>query len=52
MISQGGHVALIVPNFAAPPVRRTEIGVYVYQGAKQWRTIAPDVRRNFLHIGL
>lgn len=52
MISRAGHVALIIPNFAAPPVRRTRIGIYEYQGGKVWRTIAPGERPRFFHIGL
>jgi hypothetical protein len=52
MIAKAGHLALILPRFARAPVRRPEIGIYLYQGAKQWETIAPERRRSFFHIGL
>jgi len=52
MISRAGHVALIIPDFAAPPVRRARVGMYEYQGGKLWRTIEPGRRAAFFHIGL
>lgn len=52
MISQRGHIALILPNFAAPPVSRTRLGIYKYQGAKQWTVIKPPLRTDFFHIGI
>ncbi len=52
MISCAGHVALIIPDFAAPPVRRSRVGIYEYQGGKAWRTIPTRERTAFLHIGL
>jgi len=36
MISSAGHIAIIVPRFAAAPVRTSELGVYLYHGAKKW----------------
>jgi proteasome lid subunit RPN8/RPN11 len=52
MISRIGHIALIVPHFAATPVRRSEIGMYRYQGAKLWIAVPNKERRNFFCIGL
>ena len=52
MISSGGHIALILPHFAASPVRRREIGIYLYEGGKQWSTVRPGERQTFFHIGL
>jgi hypothetical protein len=52
MITSAGHIALILPRFAAAPLRRSEIGIYRYQGAGQWHSIPPDQRRRFLFIGL
>lgn len=51
MISQAGHLALILPSFARPPVREGEIGMYRYLGAKQWQTVPRAQRGHFLHIG-
>jgi hypothetical protein len=52
MISRAGHIALIMPRFAAPPVASREVGIYVYEGAKQWATIARHERERFFHVGL
>lgn len=48
MIACAGHLALIVPRFARPPVGARDIGVYRYLGAKRWETVPS---RHF-HIGL
>lgn len=52
MIVRAGHLAIILPRFARSPVRRAEIGIYRYQGAKHWDTIPVGQRCDFLHIGL
>ena len=52
MISRAGHLALIVGNYAAAPVRRRELGIYKYRGSKRWETVAAKFRKLFLHIGL
>lgn len=41
MITEAGHIALIVPRFARKPVRRMDVGIYRYQGAKQWYVVPP-----------
>jgi proteasome lid subunit RPN8/RPN11 len=52
MISRAGHLALIVPRFAASPVRRSEVGIYRYEGAKNWHAVPNDKRRRFFYIGI
>ena len=52
MISTAGHIALIVPRFAATPVRRSEIGMFRYQGAKSWTAVPKKDRRDFFRMGL
>ncbi len=52
MISRPGHIAFILPRFAVPPVQRSQVGMYVYEGAKRWRAVPVAERRQFLHIGL
>jgi len=37
MIARPGHLALILPLMARPPVRRWAVGVYEYLGDHQWR---------------
>jgi hypothetical protein len=48
MIAQAGHLAMILPRFAAVPLRRDEIGIYRYLGTRRWAVIDD---RAFLHIG-
>lgn len=36
MIAERGHVAIIIPDFAAPPVRIERVGVYRYTGNFGW----------------
>lgn len=52
MISRAGHVALIVPRFAAPPVRRIDVGIYRYEGGRRWHEVPTQERRRFFHIGI
>lgn len=52
MISRAGHLALIVPDFAAPPVRRREVGMYRYEGGKRWHAVPSGERRRFFFIGI
>ena len=52
MISRAGHIALILPRFAAPPQTRREMGIYRYEGAKQWTSVPASERAAFFRIGL
>lgn len=47
MIARAGHIAMIVPRFARPGVRREEVGLYRYQGAQTWQTVEPQNRGHF-----
>jgi proteasome lid subunit RPN8/RPN11 len=40
MIAQRGHLALIVPDFACPPVRLETLGFFEYLGAHRWRNLS------------
>lgn len=51
MIAQAGHVALILPQFAAHPVRLEQIGIYRYLGARRWSPADEAAKRHFFHIG-
>lgn len=51
MISTPGHIALILPRFAAAPIRRADIGVYRYEGGKRWHRVPVAKRTIFFHIG-
>jgi hypothetical protein len=52
MIARPGHLALIVPRFARPPVRRPTVGIYRYLGSHRWEIIPEDRRCAFFLIGL
>jgi proteasome lid subunit RPN8/RPN11 len=51
IIARAGHIALIVPNFAAAPVDLTAIGIYRYGGGGRWNTIPVRQRQRFFSIG-
>lgn len=38
MIARLGHLALILPRMAKPPVRRWSVGLYEYLGDHNWRS--------------
>lgn len=38
MIARPGHIAIILPLMARPPVRRWAIGIYEYLGDHKWRS--------------
>ncbi len=52
MISRAGHIALILPDFAQPPVRPARVGIYRYLGNKLWSPVPSADRSDFLHIGV
>jgi proteasome lid subunit RPN8/RPN11 len=49
MIAQAGHVALIVPDFAAHPISAGEVGVHRYEGAS-WETCTGNAAERRLCI--
>lgn len=52
MISQAGHVALILPDFAQRNMGADRVGIYRYRGAKRWEAVAHDRRRDVLRIAI
>jgi hypothetical protein len=36
MVARAGHIAIIVPNYGAWPVRPDELGIYEYRGNHDW----------------
>ena len=51
IIARAGHIALIVPDFAAAPVDLSAVGIYRYGGGGRWQTIPAHQRRRFFSIG-
>jgi len=50
MIALAGHLALIVPDFARPPVFAEKLGFYEYKGAHRWRNLGGRWIGRYLHI--
>ncbi|MER9559463.1 Mov34/MPN/PAD-1 family protein [Mesorhizobium sp. M0323] len=50
MIAEPGHIAMIVPRFAAEPIRFDEIGLYRYLGRFRWAVLRPSLLRPTLRI--
>ena len=50
MIAVTGHLALIVPNFACPPVALKNLGFFEYRGSHRWRSLGGPQIRRFLQI--
>jgi len=52
MVSREGHIAIIVPDFAAAPVRQHRLGVYAYRGGHAWDDYSGRKARAFLYTGI
>ena len=50
MIARAGHLALIVPRFARPPVLPESLGFYEYLGGHRWRSFRGRSIARGLHI--
>ncbi len=50
-ISTLGHVSIIVPNFARPPVRIHELGIYRYKGNYEWDDVGLHRARELFYVG-
>lgn len=51
MVSQAGHIALILPRFARKPIQHGDIGIYRYLGGGAWQPVPSVQRRQFFNIG-
>lgn len=51
MMSQAGHVAIIMPGYALRRVPLRQLGLYSYQGRKTWQDWSGAVARKKLWIG-
>lgn len=50
MIARAGHIAIILPRMARPPIRRSDVGVYEYLGDHRWQ-VHGGCRGSTLKIG-
>lgn len=51
MVARRGHIAIIVPDFAAWPIAPTRLGIFEYQGQHDWTDRTHPKTRNFLYTG-
>ena len=51
MIATAGHLALVVPNLARPPVVLEKLGFYEYRGSHRWRSLGGSKISRSLRIG-
>lgn len=52
MVARAGHIAIIVPHYAIPPVKPTALGIYEYHGSHEWTHHNGNGRDRFFYVGL
>jgi len=52
MVARAGHVAIIIPNFARPPLQRRSIRIYEYCGQHDWIDRSPKIAPGYFYTGL
>ena len=52
MIALAGHIALIVPGFAAQTIKSNELGIYEYEGAHRWNNRSGKNANRYFYIGM
>jgi hypothetical protein len=51
MVARSGHIAIIVPDFAAWPIAAGRLGLYEYRGQHEWTDRTYPKTRDFLYTG-
>jgi len=51
MVARSGHVAIIVPGYARPPVLQSDLGIYEYLGEHAWKNRGGRQAKHFLYTG-
>jgi hypothetical protein len=51
MVARAGHIAIIVPDFAAWPIAPDRLGIYEYCGQHEWTDRTHPKTRRFLYTG-
>jgi len=51
MVARAGHIAIIVPSFAAVPVLYGRLGIYEYQGEHRWLDKSYGQARRYFYTG-
>lgn len=51
MVARAGHIAVIVPNFAAWPIAAGQLGIYEYRGDHKWIDRTHPKTRSYFYTG-
>lgn len=51
MVARPGHIAIIIPYFAHPPIRSLQLHIYEYCGQHDWIDRSPAKAPGFFHTG-
>lgn len=51
MVARRGHIAIIVPNFAAWPISPGRLGIYEYGGQHEWTDRSPPKTNCYFYTG-
>ena len=51
MVAREGHIAIIIPNFSAPPVDLTKVGIFEYRGSHEWHDRSASRVGRYLYTG-
>jgi hypothetical protein len=51
MVARAGHIAIIVPDFAAWPIAPERLGIYEYRGQHEWIDRTAPRARHFFYTG-
>lgn len=51
MVAQPGHIALIVPDFAARICKPADLGIYEYAGEHRWQDRSGNQAARFFYVG-
>jgi hypothetical protein len=52
MVAQVGHIAIIIPNFARPPVQARHLRIYEYCGQHDWTDRSPARAPGYFYTGI
>jgi hypothetical protein len=52
MVAQVGHIAIIIPNFARPPVQPRRLQIYEYCGQHEWIDRSPARAQGYFYTGI
>jgi proteasome lid subunit RPN8/RPN11 len=52
MVARAGHVAIIIPKLAVPPLAWAALGIYEYCGEHRWTNHSGKLPKRYFYVGL